>query len=161
MPVSVVITSVLQASRDMTSLYEIVFCLKIAICSLNPLVSSLFAPLLSTFSLSILSKHHPQFGCCEDGHALFASAMKVAFSAVYDWMNPSAYRYVYFTWQARCSIIAAANPIGGRYDQSLTFAENVRKSYFTVLVFVSDVLFYLRLFFLVYQKTRSPSIAQI
>lgn len=27
--------------------------------------------------------------------------------------------------QARCSIIAAANPIGGRYDPSLTFAENV------------------------------------
>ena len=34
-----------------------------------------------------------------------------------------------FTWynclQARCSIIAAANPIGGRYDPSLTFSENV------------------------------------
>ena len=28
--------------------------------------------------------------------------------------------------QARCSIIAAANPIGGRYDPSMTFAENVR-----------------------------------
>lgn len=27
--------------------------------------------------------------------------------------------------QARCSIIAAANPIGGRYDPSLTFSENV------------------------------------
>ena len=27
--------------------------------------------------------------------------------------------------QARCSIIAAANPQGGRYDPSLTFAENV------------------------------------
>ncbi|XP_032230725.2 DNA replication licensing factor mcm2 [Nematostella vectensis] len=27
--------------------------------------------------------------------------------------------------QARCSILAAANPIGGRYDPSLTFAENV------------------------------------
>ena len=27
--------------------------------------------------------------------------------------------------QARCSVIAAANPIGGRYDASLTFAENV------------------------------------
>ena len=31
--------------------------------------------------------------------------------------------------QARCSIIAAANPIGGRYDPSLTFSENVRKSW--------------------------------
>jgi DNA replication licensing factor MCM2 len=30
--------------------------------------------------------------------------------------------------QARCSIIAAANPIGGRYDPSLTFSENVCKS---------------------------------
>ncbi|CAG9856459.1 unnamed protein product [Phyllotreta striolata] len=27
--------------------------------------------------------------------------------------------------QARCSVIAASNPIGGRYDASLTFAENV------------------------------------
>lgn len=30
--------------------------------------------------------------------------------------------------QARCSVIAAANPIGGRYDASLTFAENVKLS---------------------------------
>lgn len=28
--------------------------------------------------------------------------------------------------QARCSVIAAANPIGGRYDPSMTFSENVR-----------------------------------
>ena len=28
--------------------------------------------------------------------------------------------------QARCCVIAAANPIGGRYDPSLTFAENVK-----------------------------------
>ena len=27
--------------------------------------------------------------------------------------------------QARCSVIAAANPIGGRYDSSKTFSENV------------------------------------
>lgn len=27
--------------------------------------------------------------------------------------------------QARCSIIAAANPIGGRYDSSLSFTQNV------------------------------------
>merc|ERR1712183_1058363 len=27
--------------------------------------------------------------------------------------------------QARCSVIAAANPIGGRYDPSVTFSENV------------------------------------
>ena len=27
--------------------------------------------------------------------------------------------------QARCSVIAAANPEGGRYDASRTFAENV------------------------------------
>lgn len=32
--------------------------------------------------------------------------------------------------QARCSVIAAANPIGGRYEPSLTFSENVRRSYF-------------------------------
>jgi DNA replication licensing factor MCM2 len=27
--------------------------------------------------------------------------------------------------QARCAVIAAANPIGGRYDASYTLAENV------------------------------------
>jgi len=27
--------------------------------------------------------------------------------------------------QARCSVMAAANPIGGRYDPSMTFSENV------------------------------------
>ena len=27
--------------------------------------------------------------------------------------------------QARCAVIAAANPIGGRYDPSLTFSDNV------------------------------------
>jgi hypothetical protein len=27
--------------------------------------------------------------------------------------------------QARCSVIAASNPIGGRYDASMTFSENV------------------------------------
>lgn len=27
--------------------------------------------------------------------------------------------------QARCAVIAASNPIGGRYDPSLTFSENV------------------------------------
>ena len=30
--------------------------------------------------------------------------------------------------QARCSVIAAANPVGGRYDPSRTFAENVELS---------------------------------
>lgn len=30
--------------------------------------------------------------------------------------------------QARCAVLAAANPIGGRYDPSLTFSENVNLS---------------------------------
>lgn len=30
--------------------------------------------------------------------------------------------------QARCSVIAASNPIGGRYEPTLTFAENVNLS---------------------------------
>jgi len=45
--------------------------------------------------------------------------------------------------QARCSVIAAANPIGGRYDPSLTFADNVDLtepilSRFDVLCVVKD-----------------------
>lgn len=47
--------------------------------------------------------------------------------------------------QARCCIIAAANPIGGRYDPSLTFAENVDLtepilSRFDVLCVVRDTV---------------------
>ncbi|XP_041048457.1 DNA replication licensing factor MCM2 [Carcharodon carcharias] len=47
--------------------------------------------------------------------------------------------------QARCTIIAAANPIGGRYDPSLTFAENVDLSEpivsrFDVLCVVRDTI---------------------
>lgn len=30
--------------------------------------------------------------------------------------------------QARCAVLAAANPLGGRYDPSRTFAENVELS---------------------------------
>ncbi|KAL8604098.1 MCM DNA helicase complex subunit [Nucella lapillus] len=47
--------------------------------------------------------------------------------------------------QARCTIIAASNPIGGRYDPSLTFSENVDLtepilSRFDVLCVVRDVV---------------------
>eukprot|EP00794_Sanderia_malayensis_P005983 gene5983-6679_t len=47
--------------------------------------------------------------------------------------------------QARCSILAAANPIGGRYDPSLTFAENVDLSEpilsrFDILCVVRDTI---------------------
>lgn len=45
--------------------------------------------------------------------------------------------------QARCSVIAAANPMGGRYDASMTFAENVNLtdpilSRFDILCVVRD-----------------------
>ncbi|CAN8001131.1 unnamed protein product, partial [Ixodes hexagonus] len=47
--------------------------------------------------------------------------------------------------QARCAVIAAANPIGGRYDPSMTFAENVDLtepilSRFDVLCVVRDTV---------------------
>uniref|UniRef100_T1J3P5 DNA replication licensing factor MCM2 n=1 Tax=Strigamia maritima TaxID=126957 RepID=T1J3P5_STRMM len=47
--------------------------------------------------------------------------------------------------QARCSVIAAANPIGGRYDTSLTFSENVDLSEpilsrFDILCVVKDTV---------------------
>merc|ERR1712106_834975 len=49
------------------------------------------------------------------------------------------------TLQARCAVIAAANPIGGRYDPSMTFAENVDLSEpilsrFDVLCVVRDTV---------------------
>lgn len=45
--------------------------------------------------------------------------------------------------KARCSVIAAANPVNGRYNESLTFAENVQLSdailsRFDVLIVVKD-----------------------
>lgn len=45
--------------------------------------------------------------------------------------------------QARCAVIAAANPIGGRYDSSMTFSENVQlsepiMSRFDILCVVKD-----------------------
>ncbi|PWZ26529.1 DNA replication licensing factor MCM2 [Zea mays] len=47
--------------------------------------------------------------------------------------------------QARCSVIAAANPVGGRYDSSKTFTQNVELtdpiiSRFDVLCVVKDVV---------------------
>jgi len=47
--------------------------------------------------------------------------------------------------QARCAILAAANPIGGRYDPSLTFSENVDLtepilSRFDILCVVRDIV---------------------
>lgn len=47
--------------------------------------------------------------------------------------------------QARCAVIAASNPIGGRYDTSLTFSENVNLSEpilsrFDILCVVKDEL---------------------
>merc|ERR1719446_702067 len=49
------------------------------------------------------------------------------------------------TLQARCAVIAAANPIKGRYDSSLTFLENVDLtdpilSRFDILAVVKDVV---------------------
>ncbi len=47
--------------------------------------------------------------------------------------------------QARCSVIAAANPVGGRYDSSRTFSENVELtdpilSRFDILLVVKDTV---------------------
>jgi DNA replication licensing factor MCM2 len=47
--------------------------------------------------------------------------------------------------QARCAVIAAANPIGGRYDTSMTFSENVDLtepilSRFDILCVVKDIV---------------------
>ena len=47
--------------------------------------------------------------------------------------------------QARCSVIAAANPVGGRYDSSRTFSENVELtdpilSRFDILCVVRDIV---------------------
>lgn len=47
--------------------------------------------------------------------------------------------------QARCSVVAAANPVGGRYDSQRTFADNVQLtdpilSRFDVLAVVKDVV---------------------
>ncbi|GLT46946.1 hypothetical protein SLA2020_206720 [Shorea laevis] len=47
--------------------------------------------------------------------------------------------------QARCSVIAAANPIGGRYDSSRTFSQNVELtdpiiSRFDILCVVKDIV---------------------
>ncbi|CDP19000.1 unnamed protein product [Coffea canephora] len=47
--------------------------------------------------------------------------------------------------QARCSVVAAANPIGGRYDSSRTFSQNVELtdpiiSRFDILCVVKDVV---------------------
>jgi len=49
------------------------------------------------------------------------------------------------TLQARCSVMAAANPIGGRYDSSMTFSENVDLtepilSRFDILCVVKDTV---------------------
>ena len=49
------------------------------------------------------------------------------------------------TLKARCSVIAASNPIGGRYDPSMTFSENVDLtepilSRFDVLCVVRDIV---------------------
>ena len=39
--------------------------------------------------------------------------------------------------QARCTVIAASNPIGGRYDPSLTFSENVSTRRYDELILIS------------------------
>merc|ERR1711981_1240070 len=49
------------------------------------------------------------------------------------------------TLQARCAVMAAANPIGGRYDSSMTFSENVDLtepilSRFDILCVVKDTV---------------------
>ena len=48
--------------------------------------------------------------------------------------------------QARCSIVAAANPIGGQYDPSATFSENIELTdpiiqRFDILCILQDVVY--------------------
>lgn len=45
--------------------------------------------------------------------------------------------------QARCSVIAAANPIGGRYDPGMTFSENVStpRNNFKKLTYVVNIIY--------------------
>lgn len=43
--------------------------------------------------------------------------------------------------QARCSVMAAANPIGGRYDPAMTFSENVHVNFFFIFFSFVEFLF--------------------
>lgn len=44
---------------------------------------------------------------------------------------------------ARCSVIAASNPIGGRYDASMTFSENVRYNIRWGSIFLFYFMYYI------------------
>jgi DNA replicative helicase MCM subunit Mcm2 (Cdc46/Mcm family) len=45
--------------------------------------------------------------------------------------------------QARCSVIAASNPSGGRYDASMTFSENVSRQFCPEMMYLK-VLYILK-----------------
>ena len=50
--------------------------------------------------------------------------------------------------KARCAVMAAANPIGGQYDSSLTFSENVSKlDHSVVCLNLRLLLFLITIFF--------------
>ncbi len=64
--------------------------------------------------------------------------------------------------QARCTVIAAANPIGGRYNSSHTFAENVDLSEpilsrFDILCVVRDTVDPVEVFSLRYFAVFEPT----
>jgi MCM P-loop domain len=61
--------------------------------------------------------------CCQHNHT--AAALLLYYAFIVQQSISISKAGIVTSLQARCAVIAAANPIGGRYDASLTLAENV------------------------------------